>query len=132
MRDSKRYEAQADIVLRMAARAESTAERNVFLDIADGWKRLAEEAARNELLSVHPDRQKTGVGAALVQAALDSSRDFGCHGVLVLGDPAYYGRFGFSATEAREVSSPSAGSPAFQALALEDYAFARPLTAVYP
>jgi hypothetical protein len=48
MRDSKRYEAQAELVLRMAARTESAAERQVFLNIADGWKRLAEEAARNE------------------------------------------------------------------------------------
>jgi hypothetical protein len=48
MRDSKRYEAQAELVLRMAARAESPAERQVFLNIADGWKKLAEEAGRNE------------------------------------------------------------------------------------
>jgi hypothetical protein len=48
MRDSRRYEAQAQMVLRMAARAESPAERQVFLNIADGWKKLAEEAARNE------------------------------------------------------------------------------------
>jgi hypothetical protein len=48
MRDSRRYAAQAELVLRMAARAESRAEREVFLNIADGWKRLAEEAARNE------------------------------------------------------------------------------------
>jgi hypothetical protein len=48
MRDSRRYQAQAELVLRMAARAESPAERQVFLNIADGWKRLAEEADRNE------------------------------------------------------------------------------------
>ena len=48
MRDSKRYAAQAELVLRMAAGAASAAERQVFLNIADGWKRLAEEAARNE------------------------------------------------------------------------------------
>jgi len=48
MRDSERYEAQAQLVLRMATRAESPAEKQVFLNIADGWKKLAEEAARNE------------------------------------------------------------------------------------
>jgi putative acetyltransferase len=83
-------------------------------------------------LSVRPERQNTGLGSALVRAGLESARDVGCHGVLVLGDPAYYGRFGFTAEEARTVSSPFAGSPAFQALALEEFAFARPLTAVYP
>jgi hypothetical protein len=48
MRDSERYEAQAQAVLRMAARAGSPAEKDVYLSIADGWRRLAAEAARNE------------------------------------------------------------------------------------
>ena len=48
MRDSERYEAQAQAVLRMAARAGSPAEKDVYLNIADGWRRLAAEAARNE------------------------------------------------------------------------------------
>lgn len=48
MRDSERYEAQAQTVLRMAARAGSPAEKEVYLNIADGWRRLAAEAARNE------------------------------------------------------------------------------------
>lgn len=48
MRDSERYMAQADAVLRMAARAESPAEREVYETIADGWRKLAAEARRNE------------------------------------------------------------------------------------
>jgi hypothetical protein len=48
MRDSERYEAQAEAVVRMAGRAGSDAERKVYLNIADGWRRLAAEAARNE------------------------------------------------------------------------------------
>jgi hypothetical protein len=48
MRDSERYEAQAQAVLRMAARAGNSAEKDVYLSIADGWRRLAAEAARNE------------------------------------------------------------------------------------
>jgi len=48
MRDSERYEAQAQAVLRMAARAGSPAEKDVYMNIADGWRRLAAEAARNE------------------------------------------------------------------------------------
>lgn len=83
-------------------------------------------------LSVLPNRQRAGVGAALVTASLDAARDVGCHGVLVLGDPAYYGRFGFSAEHARTVESPYRGLAGFQALPLEEFAFAKPLTAVYP
>lgn len=48
MRDSERYMAQAETVLRMAARAASAAERQVYETIAEGWRKLALEAARNE------------------------------------------------------------------------------------
>lgn len=48
MRDSDRYIAQAETVMRMAARAASPAEREVYETIADGWRRLAAEARRNE------------------------------------------------------------------------------------
>ena len=48
MRDSERYEAQAQAVARMAARAANPAEREVYEKIADGWRKLAAEARRNE------------------------------------------------------------------------------------
>ena len=48
MRDSERYMAQAEAVLRMAARAGSPAERQVYETIAQGWTKLATEARRNE------------------------------------------------------------------------------------
>jgi hypothetical protein len=48
MKDSERYMAQADSVARLAARADSTAEKQVYLSIAEGWRKLAEEASRHE------------------------------------------------------------------------------------
>jgi len=48
MRDSERYLAQAEVVIRMAAHAESEAEKSVYLTIADGWRKLAAEVQRNE------------------------------------------------------------------------------------
>jgi hypothetical protein len=48
MRDSERYMAQAEAVMRMAGRAESPAERRVYETIAEGWRKLATEARRNE------------------------------------------------------------------------------------
>jgi len=48
MKDSERYMAQAEAVLRMASRAGSTAERDVYGTIAEGWRKLAVEARRNE------------------------------------------------------------------------------------
>jgi hypothetical protein len=55
MKDSERYLAQAETVMRMAARADSQAEKEVYLSIADGWRKLAAEVARNEV----PHEQRT-------------------------------------------------------------------------
>ena len=49
MKDSERYLAQAETVLRLAARAESPAEKEVYLSIAEGWRKLAAEVQRNEV-----------------------------------------------------------------------------------
>jgi len=49
MRDSERYLAQAETVMRMAARADSPAEKDVYLSIAEGWRKLAAEVLRNEV-----------------------------------------------------------------------------------
>jgi predicted N-acetyltransferase YhbS len=46
-------------------------------------------------VSVRPDRQRLGTGQALVRAALQDLRSRGAAGCVLLGDPAYYGRFGF-------------------------------------
>lgn len=83
-------------------------------------------------LAVRPDRQRTGIGSALVWAALETAREFGVEGVILLGHPAYYPRFGFSTQAARQVRSPYAGNPAFMALALEPGAFDAPLSVAYP
>ena len=46
-------------------------------------------------LAVRPDRQKAGIGHALVSAALAVADERGEPLVVVEGSPAYYGRFGF-------------------------------------
>src|SRR3546814_2822559 len=71
-------------------------------------------------VAVRPGLQRAGRGSALIRAGLDSCREFGAHGVLVLGHPAYYPRFGFSTQAAAQVRAPYSGNPAFMALALED------------
>jgi len=47
-------------------------------------------------LAVRPAFQRRGIGAALMHAALDRARDAEYAYVVLLGDPAYYRRFGFS------------------------------------
>lgn len=46
-------------------------------------------------ISVLPALQGQGVGSALMHAALDGLRARGAAGCLLVGDPAYYTRFGF-------------------------------------
>jgi putative acetyltransferase len=46
-------------------------------------------------VSVHPDRQGLGTGSRLIRCGLERLRTAGAQGCVVLGDPRYYGRFGF-------------------------------------
>jgi predicted N-acetyltransferase YhbS len=50
-------------------------------------------------LAVHPDCRNRGIGAALVGRALTRARLGGYRAVLLVGDAAYYGRFGFTAEQ---------------------------------
>lgn len=47
-------------------------------------------------VGVSPERQGAGVGSALIREALERARVQGALGVVLVGDPAYYQRFGFT------------------------------------
>jgi len=47
-------------------------------------------------MSVAPDRQRQGIGSDLVRAGLDECRRHGAGGIVVVGHPRFYPRFGFS------------------------------------
>lgn len=68
-------------------------------------------------IAVRPDRQGQGLGSALMQAALSELRRLGGRGCVLLGAPAYYGRFGFRPEPGLEL--PGVPPEYFQALALE-------------
>jgi len=70
-------------------------------------------------LAVAPKRQRRGIGAALIAEALRQTRAGGWGAMFVLGDPEYYGRFGFTPEVAAGFDSPYAG-PHFMALQLSD------------
>ncbi|MBF0269216.1 MAG: N-acetyltransferase [Alphaproteobacteria bacterium] len=57
-----------------------------------GWVGMGPVAARL-------DRQRQGIGSALVRAGLDAVRKLGKRGCVLAGDPAFYDRFGFNADE---------------------------------
>jgi predicted N-acetyltransferase YhbS len=50
-------------------------------------------------LAVEPDHRCRGIGSALMRHALRAAARRGHHAVLLAGEAAYYGRFGFSAEQ---------------------------------
>lgn len=88
------------------------------------WPRLLIESPEGSLsavglapLAVIPSRQRDGIGSALVGAGLAELRARGESLVFVLGDPAYYRKFGFSLETAQAFKAVYAGEH-FMALAL--------------
>ncbi|MGC4894240.1 GNAT family N-acetyltransferase [Micromonospora sp. DT31] len=70
-------------------------------------------------VAVAPHRRRVGHGAAVVQAALDAATELGERLVVVLGNPAYYRRFGFGPADRLGLTSPWSGlGEPWQALVL--------------
>lgn len=65
-------------------------------------------------LAVLPSHQRRGIGSRLLQEALRRLRESGALGCVVLGDPHYYGRFGFKADE--RLTLPNVPPEYFQAV----------------
>lgn len=77
-------------------------------------------------LAIVPLHQKAGIGRLLVKAGLDRAEAMGVKAAVVLGDPAYYGRFGFvpAGLFGLEWDQPCAPG-AFQVTALAERALTR-------
>jgi len=67
-------------------------------------------------MAVLPDRQRSGVGRSLIENAHHILEERGEALSIVLGDPAYYGRFGYTHDRATNFQSDYQGE-ALQALA---------------
>ena len=74
-------------------------------------------------MSVRPDRQRAGIGSALVRAGLAAADARGEPLVLVLGHPEYYPRFGFRPASQLGIAAPDPRIPnaVFMALPLSSY-----------
>ncbi|MDI5892828.1 GNAT family N-acetyltransferase [Halomonas rhizosphaerae] len=57
-------------------------------DSSEGWYGLGP-------ISVKPELQRKGIGSLLMQSALRLLQEQGAAGCVLVGDPAYYSRFGF-------------------------------------
>jgi putative acetyltransferase len=109
-----------DIVLSLAA---TTAEGRVIGYVAFTRLLVAQaDCIGLAPVAVTPPYQKRGIGKALIEQGISMLRQRGEKLIFVLGDPAYYTRFGFDLTAAAAFTSSYAGP----------YFMARPLSADAP
>lgn len=69
-------------------------------------------------ISVLPEFQGLGIGSKLMQSSLAALEGMGASGCVVLGDPGYYGRFGFTVVDG--LVFPGVPAEYFQALSFSD------------
>jgi putative acetyltransferase len=113
-----RLRERGDLVLALVAN------QNDAIVAYSAWPRLWIETPRDQYkavalapLAVAPSCQRRGIGSALTREGLAQLRALGESIVFVLGDPLYYGQFGFSQAAARPYESMYAGDH-FMALRL--------------
>lgn len=80
-------------------------------------------------VGVHPDWQQEGVGSALIETGIELLANELV--ILVVGNPSYYSRFGFSSAAGQRYPSFYSGS-SFMALVLADPAVAPIGPVTYP
>ncbi len=68
-------------------------------------------------VSVWPELQRSGIGSALIRRGIADLSQRGARGIVLLGDPHYYGRFGFE--HVPELTYPGPPPQYFQALLLD-------------
>lgn len=68
-------------------------------------------------ICVKPDEQGKGIGSQLMRESLQKLKSIGARGCVVLGEPEYYGRFGFK--HRPELTLADVPQEYFQAILLE-------------
>ncbi len=68
-------------------------------------------------VSVWPEVQRQGIGSALIRHGIAELRERGAHGIVLLGSPTYYARFGFEHDP--QLAYPGTPPEYFQRLVLE-------------
>lgn len=110
---------ETDSVISLVATSDLKVVGNVIFTRC-GVEGTSLKAALLAPLAVAPARQRSGIGSALVRAGVEELGAAGTDIVLVLGDPAYYGRLGFVPEELVEppYRLPAEWAGAWQSLVL--------------
>ncbi|WP_461535300.1 GNAT family N-acetyltransferase [Spongorhabdus nitratireducens] len=69
-------------------------------------------------VAVLPAVQGQGIGSSLIRKAIDTMIQRGAEGIVVLGEPGYYNRFGFKVCDA--ITLPGVPAEYFMAITLKD------------
>jgi putative acetyltransferase len=70
-------------------------------------------------LAVRPDLQRRGIGIELVRAGIAAAAELQSPWIVVVGEPTYYGRFGFEPASQYGLTGEFGGNDAFQILILD-------------
>lgn len=108
--------ADGDLILSLTACAEKPVGHIAFSRLIL-YERSSVKGCALAPMAVAADWRRQGIGSALVQEGLKRLAEAGFDLVVVLGDPNYYSRFGFTPRLAKRLETPYDG-PYLQALAL--------------
>ncbi|MFD2207573.1 GNAT family N-acetyltransferase [Kiloniella antarctica] len=97
-----------DVIFGLVAEEEGRIVGHVlFSKLEISTDQLVLETAALAPIAVHPDQQKQGIGAALINESLLICRNNEeLSGIIVLGNPDYYQRFGFSSKLGARLDTP--------------------------
>ena len=102
-----RLRADGDVLLSLVAQVDGEVVGHIlFSKLKAETSGGSIKAAALAPMAVTPEFQGRGIGTALVERGLALCRERGYTAVVVLGHPAYYPRFGFSAQKGQSLSSP--------------------------
>ncbi len=118
--------AERDIVLSLVARSDGKPVGHALFTICD----IAGQSDDSDLevallgpVAVAATRQRQGIGSALIRVGQQRLAANGVLQIFVLGDPGYYGRFGFRADDrvAAPFSLPASWREAWQSMSLQEH-----------
>jgi putative acetyltransferase len=112
-------QAEGDAILSLVARCDEKAVGHILFSRLSALEARGLRASALGPLGVLPEYRDRGIATALVREGISRLRADSEDLILVLGDPEFYGKFGFRADAARVFQTPYDG-PHLQAMALSD------------